>query len=534
MPFRAARYLVGAGALLLVVFSCAERPKSAAPAALSPAAADVPEPTASAPVGPFPIPAEGVTDAVVDTSTETAKPRDAVVTIGACPNAELGAPRRFTIAHINDFQARYGERIDGKNRYGLVAGYLRGLKADVPSTIVLDAGDDYEKGSVAELRSNGESTRQMIQALPIDVRTIGNHDFAYGEEAVMRDVTQSSHPVLAANIVRRDGGANPFLPYVEVRVGCVKVGIVGIVTSSYGADDQPSRDPYDGVFVQRDAYADVLAREVTAHRGSVDVMVALTHVGFWGDINLAQRVPGIDLYFGGHSEERVMRPHGVGRPDGGRAYVMQAGHYAEAVGRADIVVDAKRGVVVERYDSVTVDAKLPYAADVAALASELEGDGSRVVATVPRERSRNGMAPLLFAAAQSELGVDALVVGRDAFWSGIPAGPLTLQRLYESVLVQREPSGTPGFTSLYVADVSSAELTALRGRVNQATHHMFAPARIEPDRRYKVALEKRATLYATRVFPGLGEMPASTYAGELIDVLERYARGRSARSLAFE
>ena len=65
---------------------------------------------------------------------------------------------------------------------------------------MLDAGDDYEKGAVAELRSGGETTRRMVQALPIDVRTIGNHDFAYGEEAVLRDVSLSAHPVLAANV----------------------------------------------------------------------------------------------------------------------------------------------------------------------------------------------------------------------------------------------------------------------------------------------------------------------------------------------
>ena len=40
----------------------------------------------------------------------------------------------------------------------------------------------------------------MVQALPIDVRTIGNHDFAYGEVAVLRDVRLSQHPVLAANV----------------------------------------------------------------------------------------------------------------------------------------------------------------------------------------------------------------------------------------------------------------------------------------------------------------------------------------------
>ena len=106
---------------------------------------------------------------------------------------------------------------------GSSPGYLRAVKEEEPNTLVLDAGDDYEKGSIADLRSMGEATRRMIQALPIDVRTIGNHDFAYGESAVLRDVTLSAHPVLAANVhyARRSHAVRPVR---RGEVGCVRVG----------------------------------------------------------------------------------------------------------------------------------------------------------------------------------------------------------------------------------------------------------------------------------------------------------------------
>ncbi|MGH7329615.1 MAG: hypothetical protein ACREJX_14815, partial [Polyangiaceae bacterium] len=144
-----------------------------------------------------------------------AKPKDGARVLGSCE--ERGKVGHLAFAHFNDLQARYGDRLAGKNRYGLIAGYLRSLKRENPATLVLDAGDDYEKGSVTELRSMGESTRQMVQALPIDVRTIGNHDFAYGERAVVRDVTLSAHPVLAANVTYEK---NPslFSPYARFDV----------------------------------------------------------------------------------------------------------------------------------------------------------------------------------------------------------------------------------------------------------------------------------------------------------------------------
>ena len=103
---------------------------------------------------------------------------------GTCEDGASSA--HFTIAHLNDLQAHYGDLVRGKSRYGYIAGWLRAVKDEEPNTLVLDAGDDYEKGSIADLRSMGEATRRMIQALPIDVRTIGNHDFAYGECGVLR------------------------------------------------------------------------------------------------------------------------------------------------------------------------------------------------------------------------------------------------------------------------------------------------------------------------------------------------------------
>ena len=131
-------------------------------------------------------------------------------------------------------------------------------------------------------RSNGEATRQMVQALPFDIRTIGNHDFGYGETTVLRDVRLSGTPVLAANL-RHPGmsaAKQPFRPYARFDVGCVKVGVIGLVTQNYGADDQPNATPFDDVIIQERNYVATLEREAKAHRSEVDVLIALTHLGY--------------------------------------------------------------------------------------------------------------------------------------------------------------------------------------------------------------------------------------------------------------
>jgi 2',3'-cyclic-nucleotide 2'-phosphodiesterase (5'-nucleotidase family) len=225
----------------------------------------------------------------------------------------------------------------------------------------------------------------------------------------------------------------------------------------------------------------------------------------------------------------------VTRPDGSRTWIMQAGHFGRTLGRADLAVNLeKKSVSFDRYEIVKVDASLPVAQDVAELADRLERevapDARNPIATTRAEvHVGREMMDLVRRAVASEWGAEALIVGRDAFWSGLPKGPITLQRMYESVLAQRQPSGTNGFTSLLVADVTGAQLTVLRARMHSSLHEMFAPSKIDPTRTYKLAIEKRALTYPKFMFGLVDAKLDAKPAGELIDVLEAYARSRTAK-----
>jgi 5'-nucleotidase/UDP-sugar diphosphatase len=462
------------------------------------------------------------------------------LTIGECLHP--ASIEHFTLAHLNDLQARYSDRIDGRSRYGFIAGYLEGLEREVPETLVLDAGDDYEKGALAELRSMGETTRQMIQALPIDVRTIGNHDFAYGADAVLRDLRESRHPVLGSNIhfkERQEGEPEPFASFVRVDIGCAKIGIVGLVTGGYGSNDYPSRQAFDDAFEQDDQYEAVLANLVRQHRGEVDAFIALDHIGYGVDLDLARRVSGVDLVVGAHSEDLIAQPTYVRRGDGSHAYVVQAGHWGQTLGRADIAIDLRDHTLsIEKYSIVTIDGKEPYDAKVGDLASSLEQaaapDAHHAVAIVRSPIAQGKpMADLVFQAAQERWGVDAMLLGKDVFWDGLPQGPVTAQRLYDTVLVEREPSGTSGFTSLFLTQITGAALQALRAHlIVGPMYAYYAPTMIDPARNYRLAIEKRALENPQMaIYAGGPALPSARYAGELIDLLLAYSKDRTQRGL---
>lgn len=472
---------------------------------------------------------------------------DATRTIGTCdPNAPKDKAR-FTLAHMNDLQARYSERIAGKSRYAYAAGYLKLLKTAQP-TLVLDAGDDYEKGSLAELRSNGETTRQMVQAMPFDVRTIGNHDFGYGETVVLRDVRLSGTPVLGANLRHPNmtPAKQPFRPYARFDIGCIKVGVIGLVTQNYGADDQPNGTPFDDVIIQDRSYATILDREAKAHRSEVDVLIALTHLGYGDDLALARKVGGnVDFIVGGHSEDTLKEPGTVLHPPAKtKTWILQAGHFAEKIGHGEVVVNLKepRSVAFEKYRMVDVDEKLPSTPleSVDALAKKLE-DAVVPELHKPIGKSTNGvtrgaqMADLVFKAAKETWNLDALIIGKDLFWAGVPKGDVTLQKLYDTVLVQKQPTGTNGFSSIWVQEIAGDELATLfRSFQPQGKYQWSGLQKFDPTKKYKVGFDKRSATFPKALFGLASKAVHATFQAELIDVLEPWARNQTAKRLTID
>ena len=456
--------------------------------------------------------------------------------IGDCPSRDDGVAR-FTLLHVNDMQAHYSDRIDGRSRYARLAGAIRDVRATTPATLVLDAGDDYEKGSLLDLRTAGEATRRVLHAMPIDARVLGNHDFAYGPALVREDVRKSPHPVLLAN-VRDPEDAKLFQPYAAFEVGCVKVGVFGLVTRPYGSDDEQFDGPY-GPFIVDPRVVAAAKRTVRQHRAEVDVMIALTHLGKGTDTFLAREVAGVDLVVGGHSEDAVSRPIRIARLDGTEAHVLQAGRFAENLGRASLSYDrASKRVTFERYALVPVDAAMPVDEVVDELVKGLEAQAVPTLfepfTHTSRELGTDELARLTFEAVRREAKADALLVGKDAFWGKLPEGPITRQALYQRVPVQKQPVATAGFTSLWMVELSAEAYRRLRTRFRRGSSYAWLEAPGPSPPIVRLALDKRLLEH-----PALLTRPAMTWAearpiGELIDVLERFGVAQAARGEAFD
>src|SRR5262249_13590601 len=153
-------------------------------------------------------------------------------------------------------------------------------RKESPYTVFTSGGDDYEKGALAEVLSQGASTRAVLAAMAFDVRVIGNHDYAWSEEEVLSMSHDARASVLESNVTYT--GADPVgfgaQSFVALQIGCVRVGFAGLVSQPWNDQDQQVDQPfYPDLSADYDFTSQARAL-VAAHRGEVDVLVFVDHI----------------------------------------------------------------------------------------------------------------------------------------------------------------------------------------------------------------------------------------------------------------
>ena len=195
--------------------------------------------------------------------------------------------------HSNDL---YGQLIPKNGRGGLAArvGLIRKLQTSEPA-IVLDAGDALGPNAMSRFDAGATMCAAMNRA-NYAAMAVGNHDLSLGWDVLAERQKETDFPMLAANLVRRDGGKPPLRGYTLVKVGDVQVGIIGVLGPEVAQRIDPGHlaglrvgDPVKVV----DSLAVVL-REKKAQ-----CVIILAHIDETSALNFAREVEGVDLVVAG-------------------------------------------------------------------------------------------------------------------------------------------------------------------------------------------------------------------------------------------
>lgn len=327
----------------------------------------------------------------------------------AIARSNVGNTRRLRVIAFNDFHGN----IDGANltlrsdadnifltnaagqRVGVAAGgvdYMAGLvkqlKAEVPNSVVVSAGDLIGASPLNSALFHDEPSIEAMNRLGLDFNAVGNHEFDEGKDELLRMQKGGCHPTdtnscqgaavgtpvpfegakfefLAANVVDTASGKT-LLPAYEIKkfdgirvafIGMTLKGTPSIVTPA-GIAGLEFRDEADTV--------NALVRKLK-QRG-IEAVVVLVHEGGFaaGGINGCGGASGpvvdivdrlddeVDLVVSGHTHQAYtcLLPNSTGRS----IPVTSAGSFGRLLTSIDLTLDTRtKDVVVAKAENKLVN-----------------------------------------------------------------------------------------------------------------------------------------------------------------------------------
>ena len=346
---------------------------------------------------------------------------------------EPGSPRArtpVTFLQINDVYAT--APVDGAGGLARVAALKRQL-ADAGRTPFLVLAGDFLSPSVASSVFKGEQMIAALNAAGLDLATLGNHEFDFGDDALVGRMHEAKWQWVVSNVVdtrtgQPIGGA---APYLVKSFGALKVGFIGLCLDT--SEISRNKLAHTRLVDPLEAAAEYLPR---VKRDGASVIVAVTHLAFASDRALVERFPEIDLIIGGHEHYPITATEN-------RTLISKAGSDARWVARID-VNRRPEGALERFYELIPMTSAIPddpaTAAVVAAYDARLGSALDTVVGTtrVPldavsvRLRSSERNAGNFVAdAIRADAGADAAIVNSGAIRGDriYPAGPLTRRTL---------------------------------------------------------------------------------------------------------
>lgn len=209
----------------------------------------------------------------------------------------------FIVPHIEPWPDIKGKQMMGGSAY--LATHLKKERAIVKKNgrafLLLDSGDIFF-GTPEGHFSRGSCVIEIMNALGYDAMTVGDRDFAFGEENLRNLAKQARFPFLGANIISEDTGKHPdyIKPYLIKEFNGIKVGIIGVTTplmEKYTLPKHIKGLKFISPIPTVKKYASLLEEK------GVHLIVLLSHLELDLDKELVREIPGIDLVIGGNDKK---------------------------------------------------------------------------------------------------------------------------------------------------------------------------------------------------------------------------------------
>lgn len=179
-------------------------------------------------------------------------------------------------------------------------------KSNSEHTLLLDAGnfthDMSEKGR--DLYDDFITAKEVMKIygyIRYDAVTPGDYDLKFGAGFLKTEADRNEIPLVSANIFTKEG-AYWFKPFIIYNFERRKILITGLVN--------PDVKGYD--FTVENPYLAIRSILTEAKKENVDVVVVLSHLGYYNDQRFFINVKGVDVVISSHAPDFLQKPYVVG------------------------------------------------------------------------------------------------------------------------------------------------------------------------------------------------------------------------------
>lgn len=236
----------------------------------------------------------------------------------------------LTLLHVNDVY-----EISPKGGIGGVAQLMTLLKKERARAThsMTTLGGDLLSPSVMSGLLKGEQMITVFNALKTDAAVLGNHEFDFGPDVLRQRMKASSFPWITSNIFEaKDGSPFGGGTISSVRqIGDFKIGLFGLLTpETEFLANTGGETAFKPVMETAKAMVEELKKQ------GAEVIIALTHLDFSEDRELASKVKGIDVILGGHDHDPLVAYEND-------TLIVKAGYDAHYLAVVDLKIEVREG-----------------------------------------------------------------------------------------------------------------------------------------------------------------------------------------------
>ncbi len=261
---------------------------------------------------------------------------------GECDTCFITVAYTFDFYAVNDLHGKFD---DGRNHPGVdeLSTYLNNRKAKNENTVLLSSGDMWQ-GAAASNLTKGHIVTDWMNEMDFVSMTLGNHEYDWGESAIVSNAALAEFPILAINAYNTT--TNQRVSYakssVTVEKNGVKIGIIGAIgdcLSSISGDMTKNL-----TFKTGSELANLVKAESTKLRQEgADFIVYSLHDGGEDGTDMGHYATElssggyVDLVFEGHSHSKYVSQDGYG------VYHLQGGGDNKGISHAQVKINYVTG-----------------------------------------------------------------------------------------------------------------------------------------------------------------------------------------------